>query len=436
MRVLLTFCLMTGCVSTLVAESKQSLKESDLARNYYSAYQSQNYDAAEGVVQDLQKRFPEDPLTKLVSDHWSKVQNRTGISNWNELRLNRKNRQAAEEQDETLVTTHLYQVADLLIPPVLQGTKKEESKRNATALFELLQNALKSESTTEVNSELIYLPQNLSLIVRTTPKRHRQIKKILGQIRRIQDIQVTYEVKMLTIPAENGDIFASKEILTKEQLQARLQKLTANEDAARTNSLHKVTAFNDATVYLETDFAHLELHGRVSEDRRAIAIETRLSRDVEEVRPHWIFETSDLIPDGKTGVYFIKTSGAPSKLLDHRKLTEQGVELGPTVAPQFFLMVTPRIIIQEEEEELISNIEAETGQTLQAASPPHTAAHQAAYYSSHPTKKGGFWTPAKLEWDDGNWNLDFQPYQANQYGGQTLPWYWPAYPVQKTPSAP
>ncbi len=186
-----------------------------------------------------------------------------------------------------------------------------------------------------------------------TQQQQFEITKILRQIRKTQDLQVSYEIRVLAVPAEIGDGFPLREIVTNQQRDLRLQKLTTNDDVSVLLS-PSLTSLSDQTVSFETDFTHCEIHGRVSEDRRSIAIEARLSRDGEEVRPSWIFETSDVIPDGKTGFYFIKTQDAPSKLLDHRLLRERGVELGPTDASQYFLMITPKIVVPLEEEELIS----------------------------------------------------------------------------------
>ena len=111
--------------------------------------------------------------------------------------------------------------------------------------------------------------------------------------------------------------------------------------------------------------------------------------------------TSELIADGQTAAFFVKSEDCHNSFYDRRLLNEKGIEVASSDSNQLFLFVTPRITIMEEEEELIG------GNPIWPSYAEYPAYTSSAAYPQLPPSGTWAWTPPKLEWDDGVWGLDF-----------------------------
>ncbi len=228
-------------------------------------------------------------------------------------------------------------------------------------------------------------PTNLSLVISQSQAVHDQIAKLLKQLRSQQHLQVTLEARFVRAPA---DVWERMHIETgaadTDQLQSsRLLHqqhviLTAQEAErfgrsldrlapADTLAVEQVTLFDgqDATIALSAEprdsESWLALRAACTADRSAIRLTVAVSadRDIPEV-------AGRQVPDGATLVLNVSDDVTPQMLgmpLSRRSLPRFGGKT-PYILRWFesqdvpkgqemLLLVTPRILVPEEEEERI-----------------------------------------------------------------------------------
>ncbi len=420
MRPFLVLFLLVGTTGSLSAEAPPKSSESDLARAYYQATKANDFGEANAAFQELSKRFPNDALTQLVADHWNRRLQEAGAKNWKEIRTKRIR---TRDQDEFV--THVYQIADMIVPVVSNEKRGHETSKNAKVFTKIIADTIKSiavrEETLKEGTEITYHPKTLSLVVRAPGSLHQKLEELLNQMRRQQDLQITYDVKIVSVPAEIADTWALRETLKTKELKNRITQAEQSERYSLLMS-PRLTTFNDQIASIGTSMTQVSFHGKVTEDRRSIRLEVMLGRDGEAKISNWIFSASETIPDGHTGVFFVRTEDAPSRQLDRRLLIENGIAVAPSTANQLFALITPRIITQEEEEELLGLPEKSVSSTeFPWAHPPVPSSPAFATFPSLPDFSWPsyestcasmppeyFEKHQKLDWDDWSWepNLD------------------------------
>ncbi|MCH7686322.1 MAG: hypothetical protein IH899_06535, partial [Planctomycetes bacterium] len=293
-----------------------------------------------------------------------------------------------------------YPVAELVIPIPISGPvpaneilhwerKNAENPLSARSpvidvdtLIETIQSTVQPDSWDEVGgpATIRYFVTTLSLVIRQTPQAHQEIADLLEQLRRLQDMQVTLEARFLSrLPDRfweriGVDFDFKKEadgslggiILTDRQAELLLQAAQGN---SRANLIQgpKITLFNgrtaDITKYTiggkEQPLKYsLHVQPVISADRRNIRLNLRVS-DRKSPRTDTRAYVNT-VPDGKTLLIEI----------GRRDDVSVGVPIlnkTPYIARTFknsgvrqsegrrFLLIRPRVVIQEEEEELIGN---------------------------------------------------------------------------------
>ena len=382
MRFAMGFLLALGFTATLFAQTDKNLNETDLARKYYEAAKSSDQRAAKNFLKKLQERFPDSPLTGLVNEH-----------------------REARDQNADRLTMRVYEVADLIVPIGEQdrAAANKLSKENAVELIELIRDSVEPESWELKNGgrrdAQLHSP-NLSLVIRQTEPVHQRIGELLEQLRRLQDVQITFTSRLLRVPAAMGSQWQTTELLGPEELKDRLTAATSH---TRTNLLMapKVTTFNEQPATIGIDHLQLRLYGKISQDRRSIKTHVTYQN---EVLNQYVQE-SEAIHSGNTISLYIGTEGTSSKFFDRRKLREQGVDVRESNEDHIFLLVTPTIIIQEEKEELKIGLQQDW------PSDRFTSHDAVRTYPAMP-KVPVDWTPVQLNWDDEAWELDFENQSA------------------------
>jgi hypothetical protein len=263
--------------------------------------------------------------------------------------------------ENAAMITATYPVADLVIPipqrvslemnlkdnsaKVESQKKTESTKTDFDGLIQLVQSTVEPNSWSEKGGTGSIRPfeTTLSLVVRQTPKAHDEIRDLLEQLRRLQDLQVslairTFEVerienKSLAKKLESGRPIA----LTPDEVEALKLTLLKN-NAAKFQNAPKVTLFNGQTIQVKfhtedkTGFG-MELSPVISADRRFVRLGIATNSQDNSNEPS---NTQSLLKDGH------------SVLLDVTKRDGKTIVKGLKLS-----LVSPTIIIQEEEEELL-----------------------------------------------------------------------------------
>ena len=205
----------------------------------------------------------------------------------------------------------------------------------------------------------------LSLVIRQTPTVHEQISDLINQLRRLQDVQVTLQMQPLEVPQNfltewNVDLTFKPMPESKSHRWMRLSTAQADElrTAGKSVSFPKVTLFNGqhCECLLETQGGRQpgwHVQPVVSGDRQWV----RLGLGIDDGRKE---SSGEAIP---TSVTTIRDGDA---LLV--EVTEEADETSPIVAVPIpgqprafkrvpgsrrFVLIQPRVIVAEEEEELL-----------------------------------------------------------------------------------
>lgn len=244
-----------------------------------------------------------------------------------------------------------YPVADLVVPlPSLSRQARAQSAVDFHTLITLITNTVEPESWDEVGGSGSIKPfeTTLSLVIRQTREGHEQIADLLGQMRRLQDLQVTIETRWLTVREQDWKELAGYKnwaVLSRLSAERKYVALSAPQEKQlvdlfqrnpRTNSSQepKVTLFNGQLAPVLGDpftggEQALNLSATVSGDRRWVRVHVGESPLKELV--------SARVADGNP------------LLIDMSHLMTPDA----THKERLLLFLTPKVIVQEEEEELI-----------------------------------------------------------------------------------
>jgi hypothetical protein len=259
--------------------------------------------------------------------------------------------------DANSITVRTYPVSDLLfgVPKQVtvdlrKKTARAEPRKDGEftqgivdfdGLRQLVLTTVEPDSWDEKGGQgsLRFYETTLSLVVRQTQSVHEQIRELLEQLRRLQDLQVCLAVRSIETSVLKDQALAKKlapgtPVLLDPQQLAALQA-AANQKKAW--DAPKITLFNGQTASLilpaKGDVeVGLDLCPVVSADRRFVRLATSLFTQSAKGR---MTSSQIILKDGQT------------ILLDATKL------MGGDAQEQKILMVTPTMVIQEDEEELL-----------------------------------------------------------------------------------
>ncbi len=113
----------------------------------------------------------------------------------------------AAPKDKLVLRTHY--VADLVIPtppvkafPSIQETKATPSKTQESELIRMVESTISPQSWNDNGGAgtIDYHPLALSLVVNQTAAIHEQIAEMLAALRRLNDVQIALDVKIVSVP--------------------------------------------------------------------------------------------------------------------------------------------------------------------------------------------------------------------------------------------
>ncbi|MCA8998653.1 MAG: hypothetical protein KDA80_16760 [Planctomycetaceae bacterium] len=259
----------------------------------------------------------------------------------------------------------VYAVADLVVPT--PGSTDNEPHYDS--LIQLIQNQIDPESWQDKKhgGSLIPAEKTLSLVIRQTEENHQKIERLLNGIRGLQDIQVTTEFRIVRIRNDKfWERFRPTQPYSEDQMRLLMDRLQSDTHA---NILFapKLTTFDGQSADLHTVFPIGELKGitlrtTVSEDRRTLNTVCCFRSEEEETEDALERSLGFTLADGETLVIPLEAhlwKSGSNRLLDPEFLRSRGVDVTPPPHPEApgrreFLLITQRVIVAEQEEELLS----------------------------------------------------------------------------------
>lgn len=259
--------------------------------------------------------------------------------------------QGAGESSE--LVTRTYPVADFVIPT-------KPAKPRFDDVIQYIQKVTGAKAWERAGGSIRTHETTLSLVIRQTPDIHERIADALGQLRRHHDVQVSVAITIVTGPrkdieALSADFQGELGRAEQEQLLERIQKTqTVTQLIAP-----KITMFNRSTGVVANQGKTLVIQGEVADDRRSTRIKlAQYSTDnVEETVTTF---QSLVLHEGRAAAVRFEAPRIIPGLPPADEAEERLVIVTPKIITQEeeeqklnLGGVTPRVIIRDAEEELL-----------------------------------------------------------------------------------
>lgn len=270
--------------------------------------------------------------------------------------------------------TVIHAVADLVVPPdtrpitltIGPETKpsRPRKKRPTTEeqLIRQITTTIAPGTWDGLQGSMIYHPKNLSLVVSHSPSVLEQVSTLLADLRRKAEVNVCLEVRLMSVSEETferiGIDFESKKgaDLATDKLRSVLE---AAQGDRRTTILQapKVTCFDKQRVTIQLPFEDtnvtLIMTPAVTADRRSVRMNVKLQRqgaEDEKVKTVVADGCSIALPNWTVTRETRPVSGRPilSRIPYINRLFKNVA--GKRESEKVFLMVTPRILVQDDAE--------------------------------------------------------------------------------------
>jgi hypothetical protein len=339
-----------------------------LLREYLQALDHLDMDAAKSIAKSAAEKSS-GPITELMIRHARLL----GAGKPETPAKTQARRESHNVRNNSYYTV-TYNVADLVVRPqkiVLDQTPSSETKKQTASeppdfdgLIDLITGTIKPETWEDVGQRgmIRAFPRNLSLIITQTQDVHKEIVELLEQLRRRMDVTVMLETRVAIVP---GDVVPkdSRETITRDEwpnliglgpsggqptvLRATLdeQQLARLIDVAQksggTTPVRRVTTLNGQMVAMsfpiENGKTHqAEIQAVVRDDRRRVGLTLVLDQNR-------LVHASSV--DGKTlAIDLPPLDDKPTKG-DQRSANTKAS------STRRLLLVTPHVLIAEEEEE-------------------------------------------------------------------------------------
>ena len=202
----------------------------------------------------------------------------------------------------------------------------------------------------------------LSLVIRQTQQAHEEISDLFNQLRRLRDINVELQAESLSVDSAVlrklgletgfkpvGDSSGTKFL---RLTATHAQQLRA---AGRVVKLPKVTLFNGQTCELglpgQGTLTRLGLQPTISADRRAVRLGIEVANSGAQLTGQ--LNTLPALPDGKITLLELPTSPDMATNTVAVPIPGRSKAFRAVPPPRRFVLIQPRVVIVEEEEELL-----------------------------------------------------------------------------------
>lgn len=265
------------------------------------------------------------------------------------------------EEAETPLVTQVYAVADLVVPLPQPDAKP---RPDFEPLIKLITESVAPESWNDKGGtgSLAPFESNLSLVISQTADVHEQIADLLEELRRLQDVQVTLTLEPLRMSPEHfrdayrGRIAGNPQPLSNGQRRRLRETLDADRKVEKLQS-PKITLFGGQPAEIAQGDISLKVVAAVSHDRRRVRLSLSVGADdalgvlagarkvsVEDGQS-LVFDVTEEQLASRYALPWLKQSPALRRRLADAATQNDG--------DRVLLIVTPRILVQEEEEEVV-----------------------------------------------------------------------------------
>ena len=251
---------------------------------------------------------------------------------------------------------------------LVSGVAYEKSQLDMDSISELITTVVEPDSWQEVGGQGTLRPneKTLSLVIRQTQEVHREVSDLIDQLRRLQDIQVSLQMQTLELPQSflagwNDDLTFKPLSESTTHRYMRLTRAQADElrSAGKSGQFPKVTLFNGQLCEVrmnEQDGRKQNWHVQpvVSGDRRAVrlgvGIDSGRSGAADEAVPTSVTTVSD------GDAILVEVNGSADK---EGRIVGEPIPGRPRAfrqvsQPRRFVLIQPKVVIVEEEKELLS----------------------------------------------------------------------------------
>lgn len=271
-----------------------------------------------------------------------------------------------------------YQVADLVMPvsqivriPMSGVASNDLTYSPAHVQFDSLSQLITSTVAPTTwqpvggDGVVTPYPRTLSLVINQREKIHDEIADLLGQLRRLQDLNITVKVRTARVPATSFDwVSRHPQELSSTELVNLLKELDRQSNIT-TNSSAAIALFNGQGLELEIDKRQiaadaatwLQLRPVVSHDRQAIRL--RLAVNSKDALSALAGTESVVVPDGQSIVFdiseaaYIRDAAPPGVAYDPQVQDLLAKSMRRRGTDRTLCILTPEIVVQEAEEELL-----------------------------------------------------------------------------------
>lgn len=289
--------------------------------------------------------------------------------------------QPARPLREAELYTRAYPVADLVVPlpydtvlsagPIETKERPKPSSPDFDSLIDLITSTIAPAKWDKVGGRGSIAPfeTNLSLVVSQTQEVHEEIVDLLEQLRRMQDLQIMLDAEIVHMPREmvqriGIDFAPRKEHTTLGPREARMfRAFVEGSNTGGIRPVARMMLFNGQVGEVPARFKArgrsaaepLRIMPVVSQDRRSVRLTLADRKDASNASPDG---TTVVVGDGRT--LLLDVTGrlhrtdravgapiAPGSRIFRRIPNEASTE-------KTFLLVTPRIVVVEEEEERVA----------------------------------------------------------------------------------
>lgn len=300
--------------------------------------------------------------------------------------LRRKSANATRQPASGTLITRTYHVADLVVPlpgeiEVSDPKRSEQAKASPEILMKLIRTTIEPGSWKEFGGANLmeFHDPSLSLVVCATPAVHEALVNLLSQLHKLQDVQVTVETMVVAIPNRlvpegfNGPTAVRSRVISQDDVRTMVEQWQADRESNLMRA-PRVTLFNGQTAWInlnESDSVAqaltLVMSGVASADRKSVRLALGVNGKTFESS---VSRQYEMLQDGQ--YLFVDISddiSAPAELLRKLPVAADSDEardilksLQPKSDHRFLLLVSPRVVVAEEEEDAV------------ALTPPHEPA--------------------------------------------------------------
>lgn len=250
----------------------------------------------------------------------------------------------------------------------VSGVAYEHSQLDMDSISELITTVVEPDSWQEVGGlgTLRANETTLSLVIRQTQEVHREVSDLLDQLRRLQDTQVSLQMQTLELPNSfladwNDDLIFKPLSESTTHRYMRLSSAQADElrSAGKSGQFPKVTLFNGQLCEFRMDEQNgmkqsWHVQPVVSGDRRSVRLGVGIDSGRSGAADEAVPTSVTTVFDGDAILVEVNGSADKAARIVGEPIPGQPRAFRRVSQPRRFVLIQPKVVIVEEEKELLS----------------------------------------------------------------------------------